>query len=148
MSKELIRPGQFCTVKTNLNLDPTTLFLSEDLQKELDALYKGAVETFQLGKLIKGTIVAVEDNGVLVDIKYKSRGLVPRYEFGDHELKKLHPGDEIEVILDQLEDADGKIVLSYEKAKEIRAWDAVTKLFEKGEPAEGVVMHKVKGGLN
>lgn len=148
MAKELIRPEQFCTVKTRLDLDPTTLHLSEDLQRELDALYKGAVETFQLGKLIKGTIIAIEDNGVLVDIKYKSRGLVPRYEFGEHELKKINSGDEIEVILDQLEDSDGRIVLSYEKAKEMRAWDIVTKLFEDGAPAEGVVTHKVKGGLN
>lgn len=148
MSKELIRPGQFRTVKMKTGLDSVVLQLDEELLRELDALYKGAVETFQLGKLIKGTVVAIEDNGVLVDIKYKSRGLVPRYEFGDHELKKLHAGDEIEVILDQLEDTDGRIVLSYEKAKEMRAWDAVTKLFENGEPAEGVVTHKVKGGLN
>lgn len=148
MSKELIRPSQFRTVKMKTGLDPVALQLNDELLRELEALYKGAVETFQLGKLIKGTVVAIEDNGVLVDIKYKSRGLVPRYEFGDHELKKLQPGDEIEVILDQLEDTDGRIVLSYEKAKEMRAWDAVTKLFEKGEAAEGVVTHKVKGGLN
>jgi len=148
MAKELIRPEQFCTVKIKANIDPAYLQLNEDLQRELDALYKGAVETFQLGKLITGTIIAIEDNGVLVDIKYKSRGLVPRYEFGEYELKKLQPGDDIEVILDQLEDTDGRIVLSYEKAKEMRAWDAVTKLFEDGAPAEGVVTHKVKGGLN
>lgn len=148
MAKELIRPSQFCTVKSKAGVDQVTLTLNEDLLKELDLLYKGAVETFQLGKLITGTIVALEDNGVLVDIKYKSRGLVPRYEFGDYELKKLQPGDAIEVILDQLEDADGRIVLSYEKAKEMRAWDAVTKLFEDGLPAEGIVTHKVKGGLN
>lgn len=148
MAKELIRPEQFCTVKTKVSIDPSLLQLSEDLQRELDALYKGAVETFQLGKLITGTIIAIEDNGVLVDIKYKSRGLVPRYEFGEYELKKLQPGADIEVILDQLEDTDGRIVLSYEKAKEMRAWDAVTKLFEDGAPAEGVVTHKVKGGLN
>ena len=148
MAKELIRPEQFCTVKIKTSMDQSTLHLNEDLQRELDLLYKGAVETFQLGKLIKGTIIALEDNGVLVDIKYKSRGLVPRYEFGEYELKRLQPGDEIEVILDQLEDADGRIVLSYEKAKEMRAWDAVTKLFEEGLPAEGVVTHKVKGGLN
>ena len=148
MAKELIRPEQFCTVKIKTGFDQASLQLNEDLQRELDLLYKGAVETFQLGKLIKGMIVAIEDNGVLVDIKYKSRGLVPRYEFGEHELKKLHAGDEIEVILDQLEDTDGRIVLSYEKAKEMRAWDAVTKLFENGEAAEGVVTHKVKGGLN
>jgi len=148
MSKELIRPEQFCTVKSKSKGELFLLQLSEELQQELDMLYKGAVETFQLGKLIKGTIVALEDNGVLVDIKYKSRGLVPRYEFSEYELKKLNAGDEIEVILDQLEDADGRIVLSYEKAKEMRAWDAVTKLFEEGLPAEGIVTHKVKGGLN
>lgn len=148
MSKEFIRPEQFCTVKSKTSIDQAQLQLSDELQQELNSLYKGAVETFQLGKLITGTIVAVEDNGVLVDIKYKSRGLVPRYEFGEYELKKLHAGDAIEVILDQLEDTDGRIVLSYEKAKEIRAWDAVTKLFEKGEPVEGMVTHKVKGGLN
>ena len=90
MSKELIRPGQFCTVKMKAGFEAVALQLDDDLQRELDALYKGAVETFQLGKLIKGTVVAVEDNGVLVDIKYKSRGLVPRYEFGDHELEKTY----------------------------------------------------------
>jgi len=148
MAKEIIRPEQFCTVKNKAGVNQIILSLSEDLQKELDLLYKGAVETFQLGKLITGTIVAIEDNGVLVDIKYKSRGLVPRYEFTEYELKKLQPGNEIEVILDQLEDSDGRIVLSYEKAKEMRSWDAVTKLFEEGLPAEGIVTHKVKGGLN
>lgn len=148
MSKELIRPEQFCTVKSKANIDEIPLQLNEDLLQELEALYKGAVETFQLGKLITGTVVAIEDNGVLVDIKYKSRGLVPRYEFGEYELKKLHSGDAIEVILDQLEDVNGRIVLSYEKAKEMRAWDAVTKLFENGDPIEGIVTHKVKGGLN
>ena len=148
MAKELIRPEEFCTVKIKTDIDPAYLQLSEEFQEELNALYKGAVETFQLGKLIKGVIIAIEDNGVLVDIKYKSRGLVPRYEFAEYELKKLQPGDDIEVILDQLEDTDGRIVLSYEKAKEMRAWDVVTKLFEEGAPAEGTVTHKVKGGLN
>ncbi len=88
MSKELIRPVQFCTVKTKASIDQAQLQLNDDLQRELDALYKGAVETFQLGQLITGTVGAVEDHGVLVDIKYKSRGLVPRYAFGEDELKK------------------------------------------------------------
>ena len=149
MSKEFIRPEQFCTVKNKASMDDQPLLqLTEDLQQELDVLYKGAVETFQPGKLITGTIVGIDDNGVLVDIKYKSRGLVPRYEFGEYEIKKLQLGNDIEVILDQLEDTDGRIVLSYEKAKEMRAWGVVTKLFEEGAPVEGVVTHKVKGGLN
>src|SRR5258708_6751328 len=148
MSKEIIRSSQFCSTRATAALDQSVLQLSEELLQELQSLYQDASETFQPGKLIKGTIVAIDEDGVLIDIKYKSRGLVPRYEFGDHELKKLKSGDDIEVIIDQLEDMDGRIVLSYEKAKEMRAWDAVTKLFEDGAPAEGVVTHKVKGGLN
>lgn len=148
MSRELIRPEQFCTIKSKSKGLDVSVALSPELHQELEALYKGAVETFQLGKLITGTIIALEDNGILVDIKYKSRGLVPRYEFSEYELKKFNVGDSIEVILDQLEDADGKIVLSYEKAKAIRAWVVIAKLYEEGLPAEGVVTHKVKGGLN
>ncbi len=67
MAKELIRPEQFCTVKIKTSIDQSQLQLNEDLQRELDALYKGAVETFQLGKLITGTIIAIEDNGVLME---------------------------------------------------------------------------------
>lgn len=148
MSKEIIRSSQFASVRSAAELDQAALQLSEELLQELHSLYQGTGETFQPGKLIKGTVVESDDNGVLIDIKYKSRGLVPRYEFGEHELKRLKVGDEIEVIIDQLEDMDGRIVLSYEKAKEMRAWDAVTKLFEEGLPAEGLVTHKVKGGLN
>ena len=57
-------------------------------------------------------------------------------------------GDVLEVILDELEGYDGNIHISYEKAKSLRAWDKITKLFESGEPAEGIVTHKVKGGLS
>ena len=69
------------------------------------------------GKIVKGTIIKVDSDGVLVDINFKSRGLIPKYEFSDDELKNLKEGQQIDVMIDTLESADGNVVLSYEKAK-------------------------------
>ena len=74
--------------------------------------------------------------------------LFPAMNFHEHELKKFKAGDEIEVILDELESTEGNVILSYEKAKAMQAWDEITKLFEEEKPAEGMVTHKVKGGLS
>jgi small subunit ribosomal protein S1 len=149
MSKEVIRPSQFA--KADLALlaaRETETSLNEQQQAELALLYGGMLEKMQPGKLIKGRVVAIDNDGVLVDINYKSDGLIPRYEFSSSDLAGFKPGDEIEVILDQLESMEGNVVLSYEKAKALKAWDTVLKLFEDDKPVEGIVTHKVKGGLN
>ena len=148
MAKELIRPSQFRAVKNIGLLQETELHLSEAQLAELKELYDGTTGTFQPGKLVKGTIVRIDSDGVLVDIKYKSDGLIPRFEFSDFELKKLIPGTEVEVIIDQLENPEGNVMLSYEKAKALRAWDEIMKLHEENKPVEGIVTHKVKGGLS
>jgi len=148
MSREIIRPHQFAAVKSASVLDDAELQLNQEQKDELKALYDSTTGTFQPGKPVQGTIVRIDSDGVLVDIKYKSDGLIPRFEFSDHELKKFVPGSEIEVILDQLENNDGNVILSYEKAKAMRAWDEIMKLFEENKPVEGMVTHKVKGGLS
>jgi small subunit ribosomal protein S1 len=148
MSKEVIRPSQFASVKTVATIDESDLQLNSQQIADLKELYDSTIGTFQPGKPVKGTIVKIDSDGVLVDIKYKSDGLIARYEFSDHELKRLTPGSEIEVILDQLENTDGNVILSYEKAKAMRAWDEIMKLFEENKPVEGTVTHKVKGGLS
>jgi small subunit ribosomal protein S1 len=148
MAKELIRPNQYCRVKSTVNLEDADLQLNKEQQIELKELYEGTTGTFQPGKPVKGTIVRIDGDGVLVDIKYKSDGLIPRYEFSEHELKRFAPGSEVEVILDQLENPEGNVILSYEKAKAMRAWDDIMKLFEENKPVEGTVTHKVKGGLS
>lgn len=148
MAKEIIRPSQFRAVKNVGLLQETELHLSEEQLTELKELYANTTGTFQPGKLVKGTIVKIDSDGVLVDIKYKSDGLIPRFEFSDHELKKLIPGTEVEVIIDQLENTEGNVMLSYEKAKALRAWDEIMKLHEENKPVEGIVTHKVKGGLS
>lgn len=149
MSKEVIRPSQFCSTKSKMLLDDDeSLITSPDQLAELEKLYEGVFESCQPGKLTKATVVRSDSDGVLVDIRYKSHGFIPKYEFGPHELKNLRVNDELEVLVEQLESSDGHVVVSYERAKALRAWDRIVKLFEAQEPVEGVVTHKVKGGLS
>lgn len=145
MSKEILKPELFARVSY---LEPEVLQLNEEQQRELDALYEETIEKLRPGQLVSGRVITVDSNGVLVDIQYKSNGLIHRYEFAEHELKALNPGSEIDVMIDELEGMDGNVLLSYEKAKELKAWDRITKLFEDNKPVEGVVTHTVKGGLS
>jgi small subunit ribosomal protein S1 len=148
MSKEVIKPEQFAHVDTAVCMEDMGLELNQEQLQELSDLYEGIFDTINPGKLVTGKVVKVDSDGIVVDINYKSDGLIPRYEFTEHELKKFKQGDIIEVILDELESMNGTVTLSYEKAKALRAWDAITKLFEEEKPVEGVVTHKVKGGLS
>jgi small subunit ribosomal protein S1 len=148
MSKDIIRPEQFRTIPGLVVLNTNAETLSPQQLQELSDLYEGLFDSFTPGKIVKGTIIKVDSDGVLVDINFKSRGLIPKYEFAEHELKNLKEGQDIEVMIDTLESADGNVILSYEQAKAMRAWDAIVKLFEENKPVEGIVTHKVKGGLS
>ncbi len=146
MSKELLKPQQFR--RAELRFDDESFQLNEQQKGELSALYEGTLDRFKPGSIIKGTVIKASAEGVLVDIDYKSDGLIAAYEFSEHELKRLAPGSEIEVMLDELENSDGNVILSYEKAKAMKAWDSIMKLYEENKPVEGIVTHKVKGGLS
>jgi small subunit ribosomal protein S1 len=148
MAKEVIRPDQFAQVQNKVIAQDADLVLNDEQRQELSDLYEGIFNDFQTGKIIKGSVIQVDPEGVLIDIDFKSHGLIPKYEFGEHELKSLKPGAEIEVMIDTLESADGSVVLSYEKAKAQRAWDDIMKYYEEDRPVHGVVTHKVKGGLS
>lgn len=144
MSKEVLKPEQFRRVHV---IEQDILPLTDEQKKELAALYE-ATDKLRPGQLVVGKVIVADSHGVLVDIEYKSNGLIPRYEFADHELKSFSLGSKIDVIIDELEGPDGNVLLSYEKAKELKAWDKISKLFEEGKPVEGVVTHTVKGGLS
>ncbi len=146
MSKEVIKGSQFAHLKKDLQED--SLVLTQEQLTELQSLYDGALQQFKSGKIVHGKIIQITPDGVLVDIGYKSYGFIPDFQFTDFELKKLKQSDEIEVILDELEDIEGNVVLSYEKAKALRAWDSIVKMHEEGRPVEGIVTHKVRGGLS
>lgn len=146
MSKEIIRPAQFARVSRALNTE-NIVQITDAQREELATLYQGTLEKMRPGFPTTGKIVRIDPQGVVVDVGYKSDGVISRFEFSDSELKSLAPGAELEVILDELEGANGTITLSYEKAKALRAWDSIMELFNSGKPVEGTVTHKVKGGL-
>lgn len=147
MSKEVLKPHQFSSA-ASLWKDEEILEASLEQKTELASLYAGALDEFKPGNIISGRIIEIGTDGVLVDIDYKSDGLIPLYEFNNHELKKIKIGDVIEVIIDELENINGNVILSYEKAKAAKAWADIMKLYEENKPVVGVVSHKVKGGLS
>ena len=147
MSKTVIRGDQFRHVKPAWE-EEEELFLNSEQLEELKGLYDGVLKGLKQGKMIIGKVVTADSDGVLVDVSFKSHGLIPNYEFSDYERKKLKSGDEIEVMVEELENVDGNLSLSYEKAKAMRAWDNIMKLYDEGKPVEGAVTHKVKGGLS
>lgn len=145
MSKEKIKSSQFA--KANL-IQNDSFEVSQEQMQIMEELFEGQGSKYRAGQLVTGKVLSVDNDGVLLDISYKSNGMIPLYEFSERELKDIATGGNLEVIIDDLENAYGDVVLSYENAKAMRAWDRVTKLFEEKKPVEGVVTHKVKGGLN
>lgn len=101
------------------------------------------------GEIIKGRVVRLARDHVVVDIGFKSEGHVPIEEFkntrGDVNAK---PGDEIEVFLETIEDDKGRMILSKERADAMRTWDRLAEVSDKDGVIEGVVLSKVKGGLS
>ena len=112
---------------------------------EMMAMYEQTLSTFTEGAIVKGRIVEVRPQEVLVDIGYKSEGLLPASEFKD--LSEVHAGDEVEVLLERLEDEHGMVVVSKSRAEQRRSWDNVVASCEEGKIVTGTVKGKVKGGL-
>lgn len=146
MSKKVLSARQFC--KAEVAAIDEVGVLTPEQKQDLSNLYEHALGSYKQGALAQGQIMNVSSDGVLVDIGFKSSGLIPLYEFSEEEVKHLTIGSPIEVIIDELESVDGVVVLSYEKAKAARAWSTIMKLFEENKPVDGIVTHKVKGGLS
>src|ERR1051326_2782329 len=115
-------------------------------QKEIkEDIFSKSMKDFFEGSIVKGKILEIRPSEVLVDIGYKSEGVVPAQEFPD--FKSLKVGDEIEVLLEKLEDENGMCVLSKDKAEQKKNWDKIVTICNEGGIVEGKVKSKVKGGL-
>jgi len=117
-------------------------------EEELERLYTESLKHIEEGEVVKGTILQIMDDEVLVDIGYKSEGTIPLREFRTPvgELK-IKVGDVVDVFLETMEDNDDLIVLSKEKADKIKIWDDLIAIYENGETIEGRVTKRIKGGL-
>jgi small subunit ribosomal protein S1 len=101
------------------------------------------------GEIIKGRVVKITPSDIVVDIGFKSEGLLPIEEVTSFDgVMKLKRGDEIEVFIERLEDSTGYVALSREKAARMRVWDVIEDAFKADEPISGRVVDRVKGGLS
>ena len=130
----------------------SSIFALDDISdEEMNNLIDGTVTDFDEGDLVTGTVVKLERDEVLLDIGYKSEGVIPSRELSIR--KDVNPadivamGDEIEALVLQKEDKEGRLVLSKKRAEYERAWNAVEEKFNSGETVEGEVIEVVKGGL-
>jgi len=103
----------------------------------------------KVGDIVKGRVVEVQEDYVLVDINYKSEGLIPISEFRVVDGQRdIEVGSEVEVYIDRIENENGMVVLSKDKADMLRAWNDISRAAENEEVIEGTIIAKVKGGLS
>jgi small subunit ribosomal protein S1 len=119
--------------------------------EELLAAYESSIKHFDEGDIVAGKVVRVDKDEVLLDIGYKSEGVIPARELTiKHDTdprEVVHVGDEIEALVTQKEDKEGRLILSKKKAQYERAWGQIEKVMNEEGVVEGTVIEVVKGGL-
>ena len=123
---------------------------NKPLQKEFQNLLDKDFEDRKLqeNSIIKATITEITKNFIVVDCKAKMEGMIPIEEFkNDQELSNLKVGSQIDVFLERIESFKGELVISRDKAKKMKAWKKMEKVFENQEEMTGYITGKVKGGF-
>nr|BCX00014.1 MAG: 30S ribosomal protein S1 [Bacteroidota bacterium] len=108
-------------------------------------IYESTLARFQEREIVRGRITAITDREVYVDVGLKSEGVIPIQEF--KEITSLKPGDEVEVYIESVEDAEGRLVLSRRKADLMRIWERIEQAYQNDEVIEGEIKRRVKGGM-
>jgi small subunit ribosomal protein S1 len=136
-----ITPADYEKAKKDFN-DET---YSQEEFLTLAKLYTESFKDLKEGELIKGRIVRVVGDNVIIDVGFKSEGAIPKSEFYENEDIKV--GREIEVVLESVEDQEGNLVLSKIRADFLRIWEKVVRAHETGEILEGKIVKRIKGGM-
>src|SRR6187401_8720 len=127
-------------------------FQSDDMGQtdfaELLEIYDTSFRNIAEGEVVKGTVVKVTPTEVIVDVGFKSEGIIPIEEFIDETGQvSAQPGDTVDVLLERTEDREGYVVLSREKAEKMKIWDEVEKAYAEHKVVIGRVIERIKGGL-
>ncbi|MDO8357925.1 MAG: 30S ribosomal protein S1 [Nitrospirota bacterium] len=128
----------------------STVSPSSDQQLDraaLAALYEETFKNLEEGTITEGRVVAVSKDKVVVDIGYKSEGMISNDQFSTEELQNLKVGDPLKVYIEECEDADGNLVLSKEKADKMKIWEELEKLFNEEKSIDGKIVARIKGGM-
>jgi small subunit ribosomal protein S1 len=116
--------------------------------QQLVALYDESLRFLSEGEIVTGTVVEVTDSEVVVDVGYKSEGLIPIQEFANASGEvTVQAGEEVEVLLEKTEDREGHVLLSKAKAERMRVWQTIETAYKEGSILNGRVIDRIKGGL-
>ncbi len=140
-ANELPEPGDFDWDAVGKKQDA----YSSDERQRLESLYDETLKSIGEGEVIDGTVVSMNNREVVVNIGFKSDGVIPAAEVRYN--PDLKPGDTIEVYVESQEDASGQLVLSHKKARTLRSWERINEAMEKDEIINGFVKCRTKGGL-
>ncbi|HVE65479.1 MAG TPA: S1 RNA-binding domain-containing protein, partial [Thermoanaerobaculia bacterium] len=122
--------------------------LSPQEYEHLLAQYENSFKNLQEGQIIRGRVLAITPSEVIVDIGYKSEGIISLAEFTDFSGNvTVHEGDAVDVLLERTEDQNGYVVLSKDKAEKMKVWDEVERSYRSGSTVRGRVIDRIKGGL-
>ncbi len=124
--------------------DGDDMDLDDEQMLALINQYEETLTDIQEGQILSGTVIEVRENEVLLNIGFKSEGVIPLEEFGDN---PVAVGDTFDVFLEKLENQDGLVVLSKERADFLKVWDRIKTAHESGEVVTGIVDRRIKGGL-
>jgi len=127
------------------NVGKTADIYKSDDRQRMEAMYDQTLNTLTEHEVKMGTIISISDKEVVVNIGFKSDGMVPLSEF--RHMPDLKVGDEIEVYVETREDKNGQLILSHKKARALKSWERVNESLEKDEIIQGYVKCRTKGGL-
>ena len=120
---------------------------AEAYERLLD-MYDVSFKNFAEGEVVRGIVLQVSESEVIVDVGYKSEGIIPVDEFRDENgVVQVKAGDSVDVLLEKTEDKEGYVVLSKEKAEKMKVWDDVERAYQERRVVTGRVIERVKGGL-
>ncbi|HET9327687.1 MAG TPA: 30S ribosomal protein S1 [Candidatus Eisenbacteria bacterium] len=119
--------------------------ITQEQRAEMLSHYEDSLRSLGEGEIVRGTVLAVDEKEVLVDVGFKSEGVIALSEFPDPSSIKV--GDTIDVFLEKMENQDGLVVLSKQRADFVRVWDRVKDAYDQAQVVEGKLVRKIKGGV-
>ena len=128
-------------------LDAASDDYSDTEYNEMVGMYENTLNEIEEKEIVTGRIISIDEKYVVVDIGFKSEGIIPINEFPSVILENLGAGDEVDVFLDKVEDKEGQLILSRRKADILQAWENIEKAHETLEIVEGFIKRRIKGGM-
>jgi len=136
-------------IRSSLSCKAARIFDESEYSEEefisMLKLYDETMKSIELGSIVNGKVILITNDSVIVDIGFKSEGSIPISEFGAN--PDISAGDNIEVFLDDLENKEGQMVLSKQKADFMKVWDKIKEIYDNNEEIDGRLVRRIKGGI-